>query len=640
MCGIGGILKDNNIQNSVINKMILSMESRGPNAKGFWKDEKDKIAFVHTRLSIIDLSNNASQPMHSKSTRYVIVFNGEIYNHQIIRSLLQKENPKIIWNGTGDTETLLEAIDFWGLDKTLSLIDGMFAFAVWDKKKRKLFLVRDKFGEKPLYYGWNNGVFLFGSDILSIKQHNNFDNKINKKSLDYYFKLSYIPAPLTIFCSVSKLIPGHYLTIDTLNDYKLTLKSYWNISKLVKDNKKNIIRESDNYYTTTCENLLSESVISRSISDVPIGTFLSSGVDSTLISLLLQKNSKNKINTFTVGYESILNDETTLAKSISSYIGTNHHELRINFQNIFETINEISETYSEPFADSSQIPTMIISKFAKQNVSVVLTGDAGDEVFGGYNRYIWLSYFLKLNSTKKKIFLLIIQLLKKNSYFILSLEKIFKPFIKDNNFLLKIDKIHSLLKSNEFKEMYFSLIFHDNFKDSVLKDNLDNNHSIYNLDEDYLLSEVEKIMIKDSQTYLPDDVLCKVDRGSMKFSLETRCPFLNENLFQFSWSIPEDLKIRKNINKYILRSILEKHLPKRLINKNKMGFNIPMRDWLKNRLKNWSEEVLFSNKNVFEEFIDQEKVKNIWNEHQKSKLDRSKILWNLIVFNNWYTKWN
>ena len=626
MCGIAGLINDKNINVSYLKNMVHQLGSRGPNYRDIWIDQNRNFSFVHTRLSILDLTNNGNQPMRSSSGNLLITFNGEIYNHMQIRNKINN-NKKISWKSSCDTETVLEAIDMWGLQETLKILDGMFAFCVYDYKQDCFYLAKDKFGEKPIYYGWNNEVFIFGSDLNILKNYPFFDKAIDYLALNYFLKLSYVPSPFTIFKNMKKLPPGSFLKISN-NSFKTELYNYWSVEKnfdnKIVNNKKN---EAD--YINECHAILKKSVISRTLSDVPIGTFLSGGIDSALITSIITSNTKKKLNTFTLGYEGDFQDETLQARLIANELKTDHNEIKVNFNNILETINEISNTFSEPFADSSQIPTMLISKQAKKQVSVILTGDGADELFGGYNRYRWIDKIDSLSLINKTIFKKFLNLIPK---------KIFSKFFS-NDYVLKLDKLKNIINFDDIEQMYLSTIFHD-YDETLMPTETENN--IFNLKKNDVskMNLIEKMMMMDTKYYLSDDILCKVDRSSMKYSLETRAPYLNEELLNFAINLPYEYKVRKKINKYLLRQVLNIYIPKKFIDNQKKGFSIPIGYWMRNKLKNWCESILFSKNSFASINLNSLIIKKIWQEHQSKSHDRSKILWNLIILNLWAKEWN
>jgi asparagine synthase (glutamine-hydrolysing) len=467
MCGIAGFINDKNISKDYIDSVTKQLSRRGPDYQESWLDKKRNFCFIHTRLSILDVSKNGNQPMRSQSGNILITFNGEIYNHLEIRHKIEKQKNGYNWRSSSDTETVVEAIDIYGLDETLKILDGMFAFCIYDYKKNVFFLARDKFGEKPLYYGFEKEVFLFGSDLSILKEHKSFKKELDYTAIDFFLKLSYIPAPLTIFKNFHKLNSGCYLEI-LYPKMTTNIVSYWSIEK---NSKKIITNEitSQQKLVDNCNEILKKSVISRTLSDVPIGTFLSSGIDSSLITSLVKSHTNKSLDTFTLGYDDKYDDETKHAQLIAKQIGTNHNELKVSYDDILQTIEEIPNTYSEPFADSSQIPTMLISKFAKAKVSVVLTGDGGDEIFGGYNRHVWLSKLSKLSKVNKKIFLFFFNILNN-----------FKLFgYKNESLKLKINKLIQILKLDNIQQMYLLTIFHDH-DTNLMNDKLIKTHDFFN----------------------------------------------------------------------------------------------------------------------------------------------------------------
>ena len=628
MCGIAGLINENNIDEEYLFKINNSLLNRGPNHQDTWIDRKRNFCFLHTRLSIIDLSSNGNQPMKSQSENILITFNGEIYNHLEIRDKIIKKKGKFNWKSSSDTETVLEAIDLWGLDETLKIIDGMYAFCIYDYRKNTFYLARDKFGEKPLYYGFNHGVFLFGSDLNFLKKHSSLNKELDYEAINYFLKLSYIPSPLTIFKNFKKLIAGSYLKISNSN-MKTELISYWSVEKNLVT-KSNLQNKSELDYVNECDEVLKKSILSRTLSDVPIGAFLSSGVDSALITALIKSHTNKKVNTFTLGYEGKFDDETKHAELISKQLNTNHNELSVNFENIFETILDIPKSYSEPFADSSQIPTMLISKFAKKKVSVVLTGDGADEIFGGYNRYVWIDRLSKISNINKKFLIILLNIIEKMS--ILGKDKY--------DTKLKIHKLISILSSSDVQQMYNLSIFYDYEKNLLKNDDLSqtNFFDFSNLNISNL-NNIEKMMLTDTKYYLSDDILCKVDRASMNYSLESRAPYLSQELFDFANSMPSGLKINKKKNKYLLRKVLEKYLPKKLILNQKRGFSIPLGYWMKNKMKKWCYNSIFENNSFSKKNFNIKVLSKIWEDHQNGKIDRSKILWNIVILNNWIKEW-
>ena len=646
MCGITGFYSNTSSNfNNIILKMNSAITHRGPDSNNIWQDKKSGIVFGHQRLSILDLSMAGNQPMVSNSGRYIITYNGEIYNHLEIRKELNKINLNIKWKSNTDTETLLEALEFWGIKKTLKKIVGMFAFGLWDKKNRSLILVRDRIGEKPLYFGWqgkgDNKVFLFGSELKALKVHPEFSREINRDAIALQLRHNFIPDPYSIYKNIYKLLPGHYLelTEDNLNkNFLPTPKIYWSLTKSAIYGNNNQLTQSDESIQCDLEKRLKLSVKQKMISDVPLGAFLSGGIDSSTIVALMQSQSNHPIKTFTIGFSEDDYNEAQHAKKIAKHIGTDHTELYCSSKTALEVIPKLSTMYDEPFSDSSQIPTFILSQLAKQHVKVALSGDGGDELFCGYNRYIstnnWSKTFNRIPISLRKKLSYLLKSISQNNWN--NLSKILPGLNQNTNLGHKIYKGADALEASTLSDLYYILSSQwQNPTDTVISSKEQETFLTKFKPELSSLNNHQKMMVIDLMTYLPNDILVKVDRASMASSLETRMPFLDHELIEHVWKIPHSLKFKNGQGKWILRQILNNYVPKNLTERTKKGFGIPLGTWLRGPLKDWAENLLNEKRLLREGYFNPKQIRDKWNEHLTNKKNWQYDLWNVLMFQAW-----
>jgi len=639
MCGIAGIhspFRTSEALTNIANNMADSIFHRGPDDGGVWIDRKNNIALSHRRLSIIDTSIAGHQPMVSGSGRYSIVFNGEIYNHHLLRKLLESFNVNLKWKGSSDTEVLLETIAVWGISSALQKCEGMFALALWDSIEKKLYLSRDRFGEKPLYYGNIGRDFVFGSELKALRTHPEFSNKLDRDTLSSFFKYSHIPAPSSIFKNIFKLPPAHILCVDFERNQK-QLSTYWSLEDSSKLNYKN---KSNNKELILSElhKKLNLAVSDQMVADVPVGVFLSGGIDSSLIAALMQKQSSQPVHTFSIGFIEAQYDESSFARAVAKHLGTKHTEHTVSPKELLDVVPKLPQLYDEPFADSSQVPTFLVSKLARNHVTVALTGVGADEVFGGYNRHLWtinpwekMRYFPMwfrkslsaiLSAPSEKRWSQIFSLLD----FIIPLRyKLRLPG-------LKIHKVAISLSALSIVDLYRCLTSLWSEVNSIV---LHPSKNDINLSKIEGKSSAEKMMFLDLGIYLPGDILTKVDRAAMGVSLETRVPFLNHKVVEFAWNMPLEMKIYKGKSKWALRQILEQYIPNALINRPKMGFGVPIDLWLRGPLLKWSEALLDENLIRNDGYLRYEGIKKIWLEHQSGEYNHHHILWNILMFQAW-----
>ena len=630
MCGISGYFKNNpdkikDFKKDEISKILFH---RGPDNFGYYKE--DNLYLFHYRLSIIDLSNHGNQPMYSYCKRYTITFNGEIYNFHEIKKQIDNKI-KINWEGNSDTEILINAISIFGLEKTLQKVRGMFAFVVWDKLEKKLLLVRDRVGQKPLYYGLIDGNFIFSSELKFFNEILLSKPNLNLQSASLMIEYGYVPTPLSIYKNINKLEQGGIVEFSVKNN-KIKKIKWWTKNTIysLHDDFKN------NY---DLDNLLTKSVKEQMISDVPIGAFLSGGLDSSLIVSILQKLSSKPVKTFTVGFDQIEYNESEKAKNIAKFLGTDHHEITFSNYDLKDILSNISYSFDEPFADSSQIPTILVSKFASDFVKVTLSGDGGDELFGGYNRYIWLQKIRYLFKYLPKKLRILISLIIKNLNNIHTYKLINSIF----NFLItnpsnKLNKINQILNSNSDWDAYNNLISQWNndlpFSDNFIKDDLIAKRFKHISNN----SSIQSLMDFDFENYLCDDILVKLDRSSMASSLESRVPFLDERVIEYALKMPFEDKIYKNKGKIPIRKLLNKYLPNKLVNYPKQGFGVPIHSLLRNELKSWAEEIILDNRTYSQNFLDRNKIEKIWKLHQDG-INHEYSIWTIIMFATWKDKW-
>lgn len=657
MCGLVGYIESKNSANCShdIDKAIASLEHRGPDATG--KDEfytNKKVGFGHRRLSILDISDAGNQPMESFTGRFKIVFNGEIYNHLEIREHIKNTYSFNSWKSSSDTETLVNLFEFIEFKDALKLIKGMFAIALFDLRNNFIYFARDRIGEKPLYLSFNESSILFGSELIALTKFSSFDKDISMNALSSFFKFNYIPAPQTIYSSTFKCPPGKFICIDLNKSiFKKTydcfddifsndgasINDYWSSSDLLD---KSIIETRDfNEASLNLESIISKAVKNQLISDMPIGAFLSGGIDSSLITALMQKESMDKVKTFTIGFEDKRYDESSYAKEVANHLGTSHTELILSQDDVINVIPNLSKIYSEPFADSSQIPTLLVSKLAKSEVSVALSGDGGDELFGGYNRYflaptVWS--ILKKFPFSLRSFSADIMLSSPN--FLKSIENTSRFFYKKTPVQLveKIQSLFSKVKNIESeKDLFISLI--SGYEDLSELLNFKSNPQSYAYNDkiwsNASLSFQEKMMFLDMITYLPDDIMCKVDRATMAFSLESRAPFLHQDVVEASYKIPTNYKIKNKNGKHILKNILYKYVPKDLVERPKQGFGIPLDEWIKGPLKNDFYESI-SDENLSHNLINKSMVKKMLEDHIDGKRNWQNQLWAIYSFQSWF----
>ena len=657
MCGITGLLcssPSNNITRQVA-KMTSLLEHRGPNDEGVWSNSN--ISLGQRRLSILDLTSSGAQPMKSECCRYVLVYNGEIYNHLDIRKKLEMEGTAPKWRGHSDTETLLAAIKSWGLERSLSISNGMFALALWDQKNRCLSLARDRIGEKPLYWGWAGNDFIFGSELKALQAHPKCPKNICRKALIQYLRFMYVPAPRSIHPGIYKLEPGTILSVKEIppskepkepirpgEDYEsISIRRYWHLNKEILNGENNFI-EDENEVVSFTTKVLGEAVKRQMISDVPLGAFLSGGVDSSSIVSLMQAQSTKPIKTFTIGYEEIKFDESNHAAAVAKHLGTDHHELLVTEADALEIIPNLPWLYDEPFADSSQIPTHLVCKAARQHVTVALSGDGGDEMFGGYNRHIhgpklWqrLSY---IPENFRGFMGQMAQTVPEQAWD--KLGNLYN-FIKTGGAGISNlgNKIHlfgerlKLIKNLEDLHRYMISVWIE--PEKLLLDQVEEPLSIFNdnLPKLRIDEPAMRMMIQDIRSYLPDDILCKVDRASMGISLETRTPFLDKDVISLATRLPMKMKIRNGKGKWALRQVLSQYVPSKIFDRPKAGFAVPIGLWLRGPLRDWAEDLL-SNQRLDEDgLFNSEIIKRTWTEHISGQKDRSNMLWVILMFQAW-----
>ena len=642
MCGFSGFYSKHAFQNVelIIQRMNAVIKHRGPDDSGFWFDIEQGIHLGHQRLSIIDLSAAGHQPMLSASGRLVIVFNGEIYNHLELRRQLSNTS----WRGQSDTETLLAGFDKWGVEETLKKCVGMFAIALWDKKAKTLTLARDRMGEKPLYYGWQNGVFLFGSELKALRAHPAFSKEINRDAIALQLRHNYIPAPFSVYRGIFKLQPGTWIVLDcTSTDTNLQKPiPFWSFRKRAELGQSKLFKSTDQEAIDALDSKLRASVKIQMVADVPLGAFLSGGIDSSTVVALMQAQSTQSVRTFSIGFNESSYNEANHAKSVASYLGTEHTELYVKPKQALDVISRLPTLYDEPFSDSSQIPTFLLSQMTRQHVKVSLSGDAGDELFGGYNRYLLTSsIWRKIERYPMRIRSLLVRLLLFISpatwNYVIGLFDFFIP--KSARFTLPGDKLHKLaeiLEADSPEAIYHGLISHWKKPNEVVLGVSEPSTSLNTLPAWLSVTNLEhKIMAMDTITYLPDDILVKVDRAAMGVSLETRVPFLDHRVVEFAWRLPLQMKIRNNLGKWILRQVLYKYVPRELIDRPKMGFGVPIDSWLRGPLRDWAESLLNASRLQQEGFFNPTPIQQKWAEHLSGKRNWQYHLWNVLMFQSW-----
>lgn len=638
MCGIAGFLTTSfgGDLEARARCMADSLVHRGPDDAGVWADASAGVALAHQRLAILDLSPAGHQPMTSRCGRYVVVFNGEIYNHLDLRKGLQQER----WRGHSDTETLLAACQAWGIRETLKRAVGMFALALWDRYDRVLTLARDRFGEKPLYYGWQGKSFIFGSELKALRAHPSFLAKIDRDALCLFTRHNYIPAPHSIYQGIYKLPPGHLLSVSA-ERHEPVVEAYWSLRDVAELGCRSSLCGSAQDVTDELERVLKSAVKQQMMADVPLGAFLSGGIDSSTVVALMQAQSDKPVKTFTIGFNEEGYNEAVHAKAVARYLGTEHTELYVTPQQALDVIPNLPKLYCEPFADSSQIPTFLVSQLAKQHVTVSLSGDGGDELFSGYNRYV-LGQKLWNKLSRTPIGLREMAASGIRAFSPEAWNLILGPLqalVPSSLRLAKIgDKLHKgagVIAADSIDDLYLGLLTHWNPEEIVL--NGREPATCLNGSPPRLtgLNEVQRMMALDAMTYLPDDILVKVDRAAMGVSLESRVPFLDHRVVEFAWRIPQHMKLRDGVGKWILRQVLYRHVPKELIERPKMGFGVPIDHWLRGPLKGWAEELLDEGRLRREGFFNPGPIRTKWAEHLSGKRNWQYLLWDVLMFQAW-----
>ncbi len=649
MCGFAGFLDKNIAISSIatLNAMSHALIHRGPDDSGHWIDHECGIGLAHRRLSIVDVSSAGAQPMTSNCGRYILSFNGEIYNHINLRKELNKTEMIVSWRGQSDTETLLACISIWGINETLGRCIGMFAFAIWDRVERCLILARDRMGEKPLYYGWqgsgSNSAFIFASELAAVKRHPKFENKLENASISLFMKFGYIPAPYSIYKNIFKLLPGHTLRLsfDSPNSFSVP---YWTLDEAIQNGLNNPILESEKDTISSLEKLLKETVLGQMASDVPLGAFLSGGIDSSLIVALMQSQSKKPIKTFTIGFDNKDYNEASHARNISKILMTDHEELFVSSVNISDAIEKIPSMYGEPFSDSSQIPTYLVSQMARKKVTVALSGDGADELFGGYSRYVlskklWPYVNLFPQWCRHKVSVILLNTPVESWNRILSpYMKYIPSHMRQANVGEKLHKGARLLDAVSIGNLHNTLSTHWAPFEIVNNDRIDYYSLEPNQNFPKEINDIQKMMAKDSVQYLPDDILVKMDRASMVNSLEGRMPFLDHRVVDFSWRIPHSYKFREGKGKWILRQILYKYVPKEIVDRPKMGFSIPLDELLRGPLRDWAENLLSEKELNNNGYLNSDVVRSRWREHITGKANWQHHLWDVLMFQQWISK--
>jgi asparagine synthase (glutamine-hydrolysing) len=648
MCGIAGFFLAGTASPSThfaVRAMASTLERRGPDAFGDWLDAHDGIAFGHRRLAVLDTSPNGAQPMHSRCNRYVTTFNGEIYNFRQLREELSHLHPSHVWLGTSDTEVILAGISYWGVDTTLTKLDGMFAIAVWDKSDRSLYLARDRMGEKPLYYGFIGNQFAFASELKALKVLDGWTNEIDRVALTAYFRYSYIPSPLSIFKGISKLMPGHSLKITKSNVVARHLPesiSYWKLDDAIAIGRVHPFVGSEKEAIDTLEKLLLDTVGKQMVSDVPIGAFLSGGVDSSTVIAMMQAQSAMPIQTFTIGFNEAEFNEAEHAKAVATHLGTEHHELYVTPKQTIDVVPFLPTLYDEPFADSSQIPTYLVSHLARAKVTVSLSGDGGDELFCGYNRYTWMYKIWGVMSS----FPAPVRQLAGRAASAIPPSVVAKTYgwvrpllpqgLQFTNPAAKWAKTADLLGVKDSAALYNRVVSSWQAPAALVLGGTEP-LSIFELSEpqSHQLNLGEQMMRFDALTYLPDDILVKVDRASMGVSLESRVPLLDRRVVEFAWHLPMAMKLKGGVSKWILREVLYRHVPRELIERPKMGFGVPIDSWLRGPLRPWAESLLDEQLLAQQGYLNATMVRKVWQEHLAGKCNWQHQLWAVLMFQAW-----
>jgi asparagine synthase (glutamine-hydrolysing) len=645
VCGFTGFLGYDGLNAEVAQRTVTRMADtimhRGPDDAGVWCDDAAGVALAHRRLSILDLSPAGHQPMVSASGRYVIAFNGEIYNHSEIRQKVDDLRDKVAWRGHSDTETLLAAIEVWGLEVALRQSVGMFAFAVWDREARCLYLARDRIGEKPLYYGWQEGVFVFGSELKALRVHPAFKREINRDAIALYLRHNYVPAPYSIYKGVKKLPPGCFLKVQgECKKGQEMPQPYWSFVDVVEQGCAQPFAGSKSEAVEALDVLLRDSVRQQMVADVPLGAFLSGGIDSSTVVALMQAQSALPVKTFTIGFNEEGYNEAVHAKAVARHLGTEHTELYVTPEQALQVIPKLSTLYDEPFSDSSQIPTFLISELARQHVTVSLSGDGGDELFGGYNRYLKTEqWWNRIQSIPKWARHLTSHgLLAVGSRGWEQIGRVVASGSVDKNRWLNlandISKLSGVLRVDSTSSLYRNFISHwPNPLDVVLDG--EEPASTVTQPPIQLDSVVEQMMVLDTLSYLPDDILVKVDRAAMGASLETRVPMLDHRVVEFAWRLPQSMRVQGGQGKWILRQVLSRYGPKELIERPKMGFGVPIDSWLRGPLRDWAESLLDESRLRQEGFFDPEPIRKKWLEHLSGQRNWQYLLWDVLMFQAW-----
>lgn len=638
MCGIAGIWRRRGQDAAVTaQRMSLRLVHRGPDDSGVWHDPASGIALGFRRLSIIDTSPAGHQPMQSASGRYTVVFNGEVYNYEAIRQELIESGNAPVWRGHSDTEVLLAAFEAWGLEAAVQRFVGMFGFALWDGRERKLHLVRDRMGVKPLYYAATPTALLFGSELKAMTVAEEFPGEIDRDALALYMRFAYVPAPYTIYRNVRKVRPGMIVTIDA--DGAASERAYWSLHDVVTRAMADRFSGSDEEATDALERIVSESVRLRMISDVPLGVFLSGGIDSSLVAALMQAQSNAPVKTFTIGFREAEYDEAHHAAAIARHLGTDHTELYVTASDAQDVIPRLPDIYDEPFADSSQIPTYLVSRLARQKVTVSLSGDGGDEFFGGYHRYflgrkVWdkVDRIPRLTRPLASAALRAVPVSAWNT--LLSPRRRFVPrALRRDRAGERIHKLARAMTSRTPDWLYLEIV--TQWNDPVLGAR-PLPIGITSPEEWPRLDDLtERMMYLDQISYLPDDILAKVDRASMAVSLEAREPLLDHRLLEFAWRIPLAMKLRHGEGKWILKHLLARYVPQSLIDRPKMGFGLPIDHWLRGSLRDWAEALLDERRLREEGFFDVAAIRAKWDDHAAGSGEWQHYVWTVLMFQAW-----